>query len=202
MTSAPRSSSPRRSRRCRHGPTSARSIGTATTPGRTPAWRPTASPPHAPALATSNIATSFPSRNQLISLLPRGESGAAAIAQRLGMSTRSFTRHLAEEGTTFGEILERLRQRLASRYLADDPHVGPADRLVARLFGTWGFHSRLQKVDRKNPRASAKATTGRGSLTRIGTWGAYSGSAGRLPRSRPHRPGLRHTNAQRLHLVR
>jgi AraC-like DNA-binding protein len=58
--------------------------------------------------------------NQLISLLPRGESGAAAIAQRLGMSTRSFTRHLAEEGTTFGEILERLRQSLASRYLADD----------------------------------------------------------------------------------
>jgi hypothetical protein len=41
-----------------------------------------------PALATSNTATSFPSRNQLISLLPRGESGAAAIAQRLGMSTR------------------------------------------------------------------------------------------------------------------
>ena len=42
------------------------------------------------------------------------------MAQQLGMSTRSFTRHLAEEGTTFGEILEQLRRRLASRYLADD----------------------------------------------------------------------------------
>jgi len=36
------------------------------------------------------------------------------------MSQRSLTRHLADEGTTFGEILEQLRQRLAARYLADD----------------------------------------------------------------------------------
>jgi AraC-like DNA-binding protein len=58
--------------------------------------------------------------SQLVDLLPSGESRAAAVAQRLNMSTRSLTRHLAEEGTTFAEILERLRQRLASRYLADD----------------------------------------------------------------------------------
>jgi AraC-like DNA-binding protein len=58
--------------------------------------------------------------NQLASLLPRGESRAAIVAQQLGMSQRSLTRHLAEEGTTFAEILEQLRRRLASRYLADD----------------------------------------------------------------------------------
>jgi AraC-like DNA-binding protein len=58
--------------------------------------------------------------NQLASLLPSGESRAAVVARQLGMSQRSLTRHLAEEGTTFGEILERLRQRLAARYLADD----------------------------------------------------------------------------------
>ena len=58
--------------------------------------------------------------DQLISLLPSGESRAAAVAQRLNMSTRSFTRQLAKEGTTFGEILERLRRRLAFRYLAHD----------------------------------------------------------------------------------
>ena len=58
--------------------------------------------------------------NQLANLLPRGESRAAVVARQLGMSPRSFTRHLAEEGTTFGEILEQLRQRLAARYLADD----------------------------------------------------------------------------------
>jgi AraC-like DNA-binding protein len=58
--------------------------------------------------------------NQLASLLPSGESRAAVVARQLGMSPRSLTRHLAEEGTTFGEILERLRQRLAAGYLADD----------------------------------------------------------------------------------
>jgi AraC-like DNA-binding protein len=42
------------------------------------------------------------------------------VARQLGMSPRSLTRHLAEEGTTFGEILEQLRRRLAARYLADD----------------------------------------------------------------------------------
>ena len=50
--------------------------------------------------------------NQLVDLLPSGESRAAAVAQRLNMSTRSFTRQLAEEGTTFGEILEQLRRSL------------------------------------------------------------------------------------------
>jgi AraC-like DNA-binding protein len=58
--------------------------------------------------------------DQLFDLLPRGEARSAAVARRLGMSTRSFTRSLAEEGTTFGEILDRVRQQLASRYLADD----------------------------------------------------------------------------------
>ena len=58
--------------------------------------------------------------NQLASLLPSGESRAAVVARQLGMSLRSLTRHLAEEGTSFGEILEQLRRRLASRHLADD----------------------------------------------------------------------------------
>jgi len=58
--------------------------------------------------------------DQLISLLPSGEARAAAVAQRLNMSTRSFARQLAKEGTTFGEILERLRRRLATRYLEHD----------------------------------------------------------------------------------
>ena len=58
--------------------------------------------------------------NQLASLLPSGESRATVVARQLGMSSRSLTRHLAEEGTTFGEILEKLRQRLADRYLADN----------------------------------------------------------------------------------
>jgi AraC-like DNA-binding protein len=73
-------------------------------------------------LAERHSATGLQSMvaSQLASLLPSGESRAAVVARQLGMSPRSLTRHLADEGTTFGDILERLRQRLASRYLADD----------------------------------------------------------------------------------
>ena len=57
--------------------------------------------------------------NQLLSMLPSGRVRTAAVAQQLGISPRSFTRHLAQEGTTFGEILDCLRNRLALRYLED-----------------------------------------------------------------------------------
>jgi AraC-like DNA-binding protein len=58
--------------------------------------------------------------NQLTDMLPSGKSQAAVVARRLNMSTRSLTRHLADEGTTFSGILERLRHRLATGYLAND----------------------------------------------------------------------------------
>src|SRR5271170_2179465 len=58
--------------------------------------------------------------NQLLNLLPSGRVQAAAVAQQLGVSARSLTRHLAEEGATFSEILDRMRNRLALRYLADE----------------------------------------------------------------------------------
>jgi AraC-like DNA-binding protein len=57
--------------------------------------------------------------NQLLSMLSSGSVQTAAVARQLGMSVRSLTRHLAQEGTSFGEILDRLRHRLALRYLED-----------------------------------------------------------------------------------
>jgi AraC-like DNA-binding protein len=70
--------------------------------------------------------------NQLLRLLPSGRVQAAAVAEQLGMSERSFRRRLAEEGTSFGEVLDRLRNRLALRYLEDE-HVSL--KQVAWLLG-------------------------------------------------------------------
>jgi len=56
---------------------------------------------------------------RLGSLLPSGKVQIAPVAKQLGMSVRSLTRHLAQEGTSFGEVLDHLRHRLALRYLRD-----------------------------------------------------------------------------------
>jgi len=58
--------------------------------------------------------------NQLVSALASGKVQAADIAEHLGMSVRSLSRRLAEEGTSFGDILDRVRRRLALRYLEDE----------------------------------------------------------------------------------
>jgi len=58
--------------------------------------------------------------NQLLSALPSGRVQAAVVAQQIGMSARSFARRLAQEGTSFGDILDHLRNRLALRYLEDE----------------------------------------------------------------------------------
>ena len=53
-------------------------------------------------------------------LLPHGRATASEVAQRLGMSSRTLSRKLGEEGTSFAEILDQLRAALAKHYLDDD----------------------------------------------------------------------------------
>ena len=56
----------------------------------------------------------------LPNLLPHGKVMASEVARRLGMSSRSMSRKLAEEGTSFAQILDQLRAALAKRYLGDE----------------------------------------------------------------------------------
>ena len=53
-------------------------------------------------------------------LLPHGRATASEVARRLGMSSRTLSRKLAEEDTSFAEILDELRAALAKHYLRDD----------------------------------------------------------------------------------
>src|SRR4029077_13642715 len=72
-------------------------------------------------LAQRHSATGLRSmvENHLVTMLPSGRVQAAVVAEQLGMSLRSFTRYLADEGPTFGQILDHLRKQLALRYLED-----------------------------------------------------------------------------------
>ena len=53
-------------------------------------------------------------------MLPHGSAVASQVARRLGMSSRTLSRKLGEEGTSFAEILDQLRAALAKHYLDDE----------------------------------------------------------------------------------
>ena len=52
-------------------------------------------------------------------LLPHGRVGVPEVARRIGMSVRTLSRKLRDEGVSFAEILDELRAALARRYLID-----------------------------------------------------------------------------------
>ena len=58
--------------------------------------------------------------NTIAPLLPHAEAQAKTVAQRLGLSERTFARRLTAEGMNFGEILDQMRRDLALRYLQEN----------------------------------------------------------------------------------
>ncbi len=54
----------------------------------------------------------------LFELLPRGRTQIGDVAGALGMSSRTVQRRLAQEHTTYGDILDHTRARFAQHYLA------------------------------------------------------------------------------------
>ena len=55
--------------------------------------------------------------NAIAELLPHGQAAQAEIAKHIGMSQRTLARRLAEEGSSFSELLSAVRRALANRYL-------------------------------------------------------------------------------------
>ena len=57
--------------------------------------------------------------NEVQKLLPHGSAERRTVAKALGMSTRTLSRRLAEEDTTFEDVVDRLRQSLALQYIKE-----------------------------------------------------------------------------------
>lgn len=56
-------------------------------------------------------------RRQLIGAMDGGDTSVEDVARRLGMSSRSLQRRLADEGTRYNDVLAKVRAEFAKRYL-------------------------------------------------------------------------------------
>jgi AraC-like DNA-binding protein len=56
---------------------------------------------------------------RIVDLLPKGAAKAKVIAADLGVSERTLARHLATLGTSFNDVLDRIRKQLALKYLSE-----------------------------------------------------------------------------------
>ena len=52
-------------------------------------------------------------------LLPHGKANVETVAKALALSARTLSRRLADEGATFGEVVDQLRRSLALQYLEE-----------------------------------------------------------------------------------
>ena len=59
-------------------------------------------------------------RSQLLRSLPSGDLRQSSVARSLNLSLRSMQRKLGEEGTSFRDVLDETRRRLAAQYAKDE----------------------------------------------------------------------------------
>jgi|GEM_PF-1365855 len=95
-------------------------------------------------------------RAQIMKNLHNGSLGLAGIAIELGIGPRTLQRHLEQEGQTFSQLLDNIRQEFAERYVAQSS-LSFTD--LAELLGfssPASFSRAFQRWYAKSPRAYRK----------------------------------------------
>ena len=69
--------------------------------------------------ATANGTLRAAVENEVQQRLQRGKAKKQTIAKALALSARTLSRRLADEGTTYEEVVDQLRQTLALQYIKD-----------------------------------------------------------------------------------
>ena len=57
--------------------------------------------------------------NEVEKLLPHGKANKETVTKAVGLSTRTLSRRLADEGTTYEEVVDQLRRSLALQYVKE-----------------------------------------------------------------------------------
>jgi AraC-like DNA-binding protein len=89
-------------------------------------------------------------------LLPHGKAHASTVAKTIHLSVRTLSRRLAQEGTTFAEVVDQVRRTLALQYLKEP---GFSVSHIAWLLGyeqASSFNHAFQRWTGRSPSASRK----------------------------------------------
>jgi AraC-like DNA-binding protein len=96
--------------------------------------------------------------NEAQKLLPHGKAKKHMVAKSLGHSERTLARRLVDEGTTYEEVLDQLRESLALQYIKEG---GVSLKQIAWLLGYEGPTSFNQAFKRWTGRAPSAARSER-----------------------------------------
>ncbi len=84
----------------------------------------------------------------------------AALAQELGMSTRTLRRHLLEHGTSYHHILDRVRRELADELLGDPDHKLSEVAFLLGFSDASAFHRAYVRWTGHTPASRRRAPPG------------------------------------------
>jgi len=86
-------------------------------------------------------------------LLPSGKANAETVAAALALGLRTFARRLAEEGTTYGEVVDQLRRSLALQYLKDPSMTLAQIAWLLGYEGSTSFNHAFKRWTGRSPSA-------------------------------------------------
>jgi AraC-like DNA-binding protein len=92
--------------------------------------------------------------NEVEKLLPHGKAKARTVAKALALSVRTLSRKLADEGTTYAEVVDQLRRSLALQYL-NEPRM-PLSQIAWLLGyeGSTSFNHAFRRWTGQSPSAA------------------------------------------------
>jgi len=87
-------------------------------------------------------------------LLPQGKANVQIVAKALALSVRTLSRRLADEGTTYAEVVDELRRSLAVQYLREPVMSLSQIAWLLGYEGTTSFNYAFRRWTGRSPSAT------------------------------------------------
>jgi AraC-like DNA-binding protein len=92
--------------------------------------------------------------NEVEKLLPDGKANKHSVAKTLALSARTLSRRLADEGTTYEEVVDKLRRSLALQYLKEPRMSVSQTAWLLGYEGSTSFNHAFRRWTGRSPSAA------------------------------------------------